>query len=188
MGELLTNLERLELIECVQEYGFAKGSEIYWIHKFVNLPENKGKPRRQLEYEIVEKLRLPKLSKSTFDKTMGMYNKILPRLMSNDVKSKIDMLNTQSSENHNEEKSNKTLPVKIEVVEQRIRKWMDMKYDILGLPMDDEIRDKLFDIEMAIFMNQYLFRTYTFEDTRNQLSDAFEKSSVDKILEKKHGK
>ena len=82
----------------------------------------------------------------------------------------------------------KTLPVKIEVLEQRIRKWMDMKYDILGLPMDDEIRDKLFDIEMAIFMNQYLFRTYTFEDTRNQLSDAFEKSGVDKILEKKHGK
>ena len=60
-----------------------------------------------------------------------------------------------------------------------------MKYDILGLPMDDEIRDKLFDIEMAIFMNQYLFRTYKFEDTRNQLSDAIDKSG---ILEKDDGR
>ena len=84
--------------------------------------------------------------------------------------------------------NNKSLPVKLEIVEQRIRKWMNMKYDILGLPIDDEIRNKLFDIDMAIFMNQFLFRTYKFEDTRNQLSDAFEKSGVDKILEKKYGK
>ena len=80
---------------------------------------------------------------------------------------------------------NKTLPVKIDVVEKRIRKWMDMKYDILGLPMDDEIRDKLFDIEMAIFMNQYLFRTYYFDNLRNRMSDAFDKSG---ILEKNDGR
>ncbi len=98
---IINNMERLELIETVQKYGFAKGAEIYWLHKFINLPENKGKPRRQIEYEIVEKLRLPKFSKSTFDKTMGMYNKILPRLMTNEVKSKIEMFDNQTSENQN---------------------------------------------------------------------------------------
>ena len=79
---------------------------------------------------------------------------------------------------------NKTLPVKIEVVEQRIRKWMDMKYDILGLPMDEKIRNKLFDIEMGIFMNQFLFRTYYFDNLRSRLIDAFDKSG---ILEKDDG-
>ncbi len=65
----------------------------------------------------------------------------------------------------------KTLPVKIEVVEKRLRDWIDKKYDILGYPIEKGIRDKLFDIEMAIFMNQYLFRTFKFEDSRNQLGD-----------------
>ncbi len=74
--------------------------------------------------------------------------------------------------------SNESLPVKIEVVEKRIRKWIDQKYDILGLSIDEKIRDKLFEIEMAIFMNQYLFRTFKFEDTRNRLSDAFDKAGV----------
>ncbi len=112
-------MERLELIETVQKYGFAKGAEIYWLHRFLNLPENQHKPRRQIEFEIVEKLRLPKFSKSTFDKTMSMYNKIVPRLMTNEVKSKIEMFDNQSSDNHNEGKSDKTLPVKIEVLEKR---------------------------------------------------------------------
>ena len=72
-----------------------------------------------------------------------------------------------------------TLPVKIEVVEQKIRNWMNRKYDILGLPIDKKTRDKLFDIEMAIFMNQYLYRTFKFEDTRNRLSDAFDKVDLE---------
>ena len=101
---IIKDMERLELIETVQEYGFTKGAEIYWLHKFINLPEYQNKPRRQIEYEIVEKLRLPKLSKSTFDKTMGMYNKILPRLMTYEVKSKLEMFDNQSLENHNEGK------------------------------------------------------------------------------------
>ena len=100
---LINNMERLELIECVQEYGFAKGSEIYWLHRLLNLPENQDKPRRQIEYEIVEKLRLPKLSKSTFDKTMSLYNKVVPRLMTNEVKSKVELFDQPSSENQNEE-------------------------------------------------------------------------------------
>ncbi len=74
--------------------------------------------------------------------------------------------------------SNESLPVKIEVVEQKIRNWMNKKYDILGLPIDKKTRDKLFDIEMAIFMNQYLYRTFKFEDTRNRLSDAFDKAGI----------
>ena len=99
---IINNMERLELLECVNEFGYCKGSEVYWLHRFLNLPENQQKPRRQIEYEIVEKLRLPKFSKSTFDKTMGMYNKVLPRLMTNEVKFKIEMFDNQSSENNNE--------------------------------------------------------------------------------------
>ena len=100
---LINNIERLELIETVQQFGFAKGAEIYWLHRFLNLPENQDKPRRQIEYEIVEKLRLPKLSKSTFDKTMSLYNKVVPRLMTHEVKSKIELFDDRPSENHNEE-------------------------------------------------------------------------------------
>ena len=99
---IINNMERLELIECVNEFGYCKGSEVYWLFKYLSLPENQDKPRRQIEYEIVEKLRLPKFSKSTFDKTMSMYNKIVPRLMTNEVKSKIEMFDNQSSENNNE--------------------------------------------------------------------------------------
>ena len=72
----------------------------------------------------------------------------------------------------------KTLPVKIEVLEKRIRNWMDKKYDILGIPKDNKVRNELFDIEMAIFMNQYLYRTFKFEDTRNRLGDAFDKAGI----------
>ena len=74
--------------------------------------------------------------------------------------------------------SNKSLPVKIEVVEKRIRNWIDKKYDILDFTKDKKIRDKLFDIEMAIFMNLYLYRTFKFEDTRNRLGDAFDKAGI----------
>ena len=94
---LIDNMERLELIETVQKYGFAKGAEIYWLHRFVNLPENQHKRRRQIEYEIVEKLRLPKLSKSTFDKTFAIYQKVLPKLMSQEIKSKLEMLSDSNS-------------------------------------------------------------------------------------------
>ena len=90
---LIKDIERLELLECAQEYGFAKGAEIYWLHRFRNLPENQNKSRRQIEFEIVEILRIPKCSKSTFDKTFGLYNKVLPKLMSREIQSKIELLN-----------------------------------------------------------------------------------------------
>ena len=98
---VIKSMERLELLDCVREYGFAKGAEIYWIHKFKNLPENQHKSRRQLEIELVEMLRIPKCSKSTFDKTYGMYNKILPKLMTREVQSKIEMID-KYGENNNE--------------------------------------------------------------------------------------
>ena len=105
-GEFIMNvingIERLELIETVQKYGFAKGAEIYWLHRFLSLSENQDKPRRQIEYEIVEKLRLPKLSKSTFDKTMSLYNKILPKLMTYEVKSKLKLFTNQNKEVKND--------------------------------------------------------------------------------------
>jgi hypothetical protein len=101
---VVKGMERLELIECVQMFGFAKGSEIYWIHKFKNLPENQHKSRRQLEVEMLEMLRIPKCSKSTFDKTYGMYNKILPKLMTREVQSKLEIFDKQGA-NKNEDKT-----------------------------------------------------------------------------------
>lgn len=88
---IIKEMERLELLECVNQFGFCKGSEIYWLHKFRNLPENHHKSRRQLECEIVEILRIPKCSKSTFDKTFGMYLKILPKLMSREILDNLQM-------------------------------------------------------------------------------------------------
>jgi hypothetical protein len=98
---VIKGLEKLELLDCVNEYGFCKGSEIYWIHKFKNLPENQHKSRRQLEIELTEMLRIPKCSKSTFDKTYGMYNRILPKLMTSEVQSKLEILE-RCKENRNE--------------------------------------------------------------------------------------
>jgi len=101
---VIKGMERLELLECVSTYGFCKGSEVYFLHRWKNLPENREKSRRQLEIELVEILRIPKCSKSTFDKTYGMYNKILPKLMIREVQSKLEMFDRQG-ENKNENKA-----------------------------------------------------------------------------------
>ena len=101
---IINNMERLEMLECVQEFGFAKGAEIYWIHRFKNLLENQHKSRRQIEYDIIEIFKLPKFSKSTFDKTYAMYQKILPKLMTYEIKSKLEMFSNSplKSEEDNE--------------------------------------------------------------------------------------
>ena len=49
------------------------------------------------------------------------------------------------------------ITTKLNVLEQQIRDWMNKKYDLLGIDNDPEIRDKLFEINMAIFMNQFLW-------------------------------
>ena len=51
------------------------------------------------------------------------------------------------------------ITTKLDVLEQRIRDWTNKKYDLLGIDNDPGIRDKLFEIDMAIFMNQFLWRT-----------------------------
>ena len=98
---VIKGMERLELLDCVREFGFCKGSEVYFLHRWSNLPENLHKSRHQLEIELTEMLRIPKCSKSTFDKTYGMYNKILPKLMTREVQSKIEMID-KYGENNNE--------------------------------------------------------------------------------------
>jgi len=98
---LIQNMERLELLECVNQFGFAKGAEVYWIHRFKNLPENQYKSRRNLEFQIVDILRIPKCSKSTFDKTFAKYSKLLPKLMSRDIQSKLELFD-QQTEKRNE--------------------------------------------------------------------------------------
>ena len=80
------------MLECVQQHGYAKGAEIYWLHRFKNLPEYQNMNRQELESEIVEVLRIHKLSKSTFDKTYSMYKKIQFKLMSRDIRDKIELL------------------------------------------------------------------------------------------------
>ena len=77
---------------------------------------------------------------------------------------------------------------KIQVVEQRTRDWMDKKYDILGIPKGKEIRDELFDIDMAIFMNQYLYRTFKFEGLKEQLGNAFDKVNLEKYMGEEDGR
>ena len=77
---IINELERTELLECVREYGFCKGSEVLWLHLYKNLPSNKYKSRTQIEYEVIERFRIPKLSKSTFDKTYSLLNKISLKL------------------------------------------------------------------------------------------------------------
>ena len=93
---IVEGIERISMIELVQEFGFCKGSQIFWIHKFKNLPENQHKSRRQLEIEIVEMLRIPKCSKSTFDKVWSKYNRVLPQLLTREVHSKIEMFESRS--------------------------------------------------------------------------------------------
>ncbi len=51
------------------------------------------------------------------------------------------------------------ISTKLDVLEQRIRDWMNKKYDLLGIDNDPGIRDKLFEIDMAIFLNMFLWRT-----------------------------
>jgi hypothetical protein len=89
---LINNLERLELIELVQQFGFGKGSQLYWLHRFRNLPENQNKSRRQIKMELVEILRIPKLSKSTFDKTFAKYAKVQSKLMSREIEDRLNIV------------------------------------------------------------------------------------------------
>jgi hypothetical protein len=55
------------------------------------------------------------------------------------------------------------MSTKLEVLEQRIRDWMNKRYDLLGIDNDPGIRNKLFDIDMSIFMNQFLWRTMNWD-------------------------
>ncbi len=51
------------------------------------------------------------------------------------------------------------ITTKLDVLEQRIRDWMNKRSDLIGIDNDTELREKLFEIDMAIFMNQFLWRT-----------------------------
>jgi len=55
------------------------------------------------------------------------------------------------------------ITTKLNVLEQRIRDWMNKRSDLIGIDNDTEHRDKLYEIDMAIFMNQFLYRTIYFD-------------------------
>ncbi len=90
MSILISDIERVEILEVVERFGMARGSQIYWLHRFHNLPENQNLSRKQLEGEIVDFLRL--CSKSSFDKLMSDYNKIRPHLITRNLKDRIELM------------------------------------------------------------------------------------------------
>jgi hypothetical protein len=53
---------------------------------------------------------------------------------------------------------------KLNALEQRIRYWMEKKYDLLGINKDQDCRNKLFEYDMEIFLNQFLWRTINFKN------------------------
>ena len=85
-------------------------------------------------------------------------------------------------------KENKTIPVNIEDVEKRTRDWINKKYDLLGVKKDKKLRDQLYEIDMAIFMNMHLFRTFNFYDISERLNNAFNKIFFEIIMERLDGK
>ena len=87
---IVREIEWLELHDIVIEFGFRRGSQIYWIHNFIKSQTNENLTRKQLEREIVEILRL--CSKSSFDKIMSSYNQIKPHLMTRVLKDKIEFI------------------------------------------------------------------------------------------------
>ncbi len=90
MSILISDIERVEILETVDRFGMARGSQIYWLHRFHNLPENQDLSRKQLEREIVEFLRL--CSVSTFEKLMVDFNKIKSHLMTRNLKDRIELM------------------------------------------------------------------------------------------------
>ena len=90
MSILISDIERVEILEIVDRFRLARGSQIYWLHRFHNLPENQNLSRKQLEGEVVDFLRL--CSKSSFDKLMVDYNKIKPHLMTRNLKDRIELM------------------------------------------------------------------------------------------------
>ena len=90
MSILISDIERVEILETVDRFGLARGSQIHWLFCYNNLPENQNFSRKQLEGEIVDFLRL--CSKSSFDKLMVDYNKIKPHLMTRNLKDRIELM------------------------------------------------------------------------------------------------
>jgi len=94
MENIINDIERLNMIECIKKFNFAKGSEVYFLHKFINLGSNQYRSRRDFEYQIVDDLRI--CSKSTFDKTFSLLNKIRPKLMTRSLESQLEILTKDS--------------------------------------------------------------------------------------------
>ena len=78
------------------------------------------------------------------------------------------------------------ISTKLDVLEKRIRDWMNKKYDLLEIERDTEIRDKLFDIDMAIFVNQFLWRTIYWDRLHSTLESAMDVPMDKPIIGKKN--
>ena len=70
---------------------------------------------------------------------------------------------------------NDNLSTKHQKLEKRIRMWMDKKYDLVGISQDPIIREKLFDYDMSIFLNMFLWRTISYHDFSENLTNETKK-------------
>jgi len=70
-----------------------------------------------------------------------------------------------------EEKERK-LDERVKSMEERVRESLNRKYDILGIEKKKSIRDKLYELDNNIFMNQFLYRKFYYDKLNHELEFA----------------
>lgn len=50
------------------------------------------------------------------------------------------------------------IETRLKKIEQRLRNFSEKKYDMLGIDRNKKLRDRLFQTEMSVFRNQFLWR------------------------------
>lgn len=67
-------------------------------------------------------------------------------------------------------------------LEKRLQNLIQMKYDILGIPEDSNIREMLYSIEMSIFFSQYLIQDTYSQDVHDQMNALLDQTIQDEII------
>jgi hypothetical protein len=76
---------------------------------------------------------------------------------------------------------------KLTKLENKIRYWVNKKYDLFGIDLDEQQKGQLFDVEMAIFMNQFIWRTMYWDKPHSTVESAMSGSQEEsKNKEKKN--
>jgi len=93
---------RNEILRCWGKFGFLKGSEVFALHQWINLPENREKSQRQHNKELLSIKKLSK-AKSTLDKTFADHNKIRFDLIPPSKKVQIEIFASKLLDSFDEE-------------------------------------------------------------------------------------